>query len=892
MRRIKGEGPTPSLVMLIADWPTREDDKTGRPFSTHKWRGNEIDRFFDGVRLPSRDSIYCTTFIKEYHESGDYSESDFAAHAGILIGEIEAVRPSCIVCLGRHVSQWFLGDLDLEEIHGIAWSIPATFDKLPLAAETMVIPLYSMGAGLHSSDISAQIAYDFQQLEGILGGDIEPRTLYADQFPNPQYIEVTDGETLDRLLSDVTTISVDTEGWAWKPWSVQFSDAAGTAHIVRAARVDLIERFANIVDRRGTSLRHTFHGSLHDLAVYRAFGIDTRRLVFDDTQVMSYNLQLEPIGLKPLCVRHAGMIMDSYDSVMGDASYRLAQDWLFNATEIEEWEYVNAQQAEFTRLTTTPYLDKKGTLKPGRRLRTLPKLPRTDLHAAFTRCLRSTDPRKLWGNQSDDRHIEAGAKHGAMWEATLDAVPLPKAIYYAGRDADGTGRLEPELRQRLVRNELWSVYQADLATIPLIDRMQQIGIRPDLAHFAALSGVLQTEVDAIQARLDTRLSGMGISYPSGNPFNANSTDQVGSLLYDRFGVTVLKRTPGGDPSTNDKILEAVEKDPRLDRGVRDLVIDIREYREIYKLKHTFVDQIPDFVNRWPNDGRIHATFRITRVVTGRLAASDPNLLAMPKHGKFAKQFREGFTCDSGHLLGSWDLSQIELRVLAHISQDPVLLNAFRTGLDLHATLAQRIFGVAPKDQDDSKHRFPAKAINFGLSMGMTNIGLTIELKKNGLDVSEDDAQRWIDGTMSLYAEVPNYQQYKIAEAKRQGYVTDLVGRRRYIGGIRSFDRAARSEAERFAFSTPIQAGAQEIMKVAEAALWQIILDHQDAGRWVEPLIQIHDDLLLEFEAPLLQEMNRQMIWAMTETFPGLSVPIKTVGASGVNWGHMTKIEDR
>ena len=177
-------------------------------------------------------------------------------------------------------------------------------------------------------------------------------------------------------------------------------------------------------------------------------------------------------------------------------------------------------------------------------------------------------------------------------------------------------------------------------------------------------------------------------------------------------------------------------------------------------------------------------------------------------------------------------------------------------------------------------------------MGMTNIGLCIELKKNGVDVSEDDAQRWLDETMKLYAGIPDYQQYKIAEAKRNGFVCDIVGRRRYIGGIRSFDRAARSEAERFAFSTPIQAGAQEIMKVAEAALWQIILDHQDAGRWVEPLIQIHDDLLLEFEAPLLQEMNRQMIWAMTETFPGLSVPIKTVGASGVNWGHMTKIEDR
>jgi DNA polymerase-1 len=420
--------------------------------------------------------------------------------------------------------------------------------------------------------------------------------------------------------------------------------------------------------------------------------------------------------------------------------------------------------------------------------------------------------------------------------------------------------------------------------------MGATGILPDLAHFRSLSADLGTELSEITGRLARDLVSVGSTPDAAREFNCNSSHQVGALLYTRFNLPELKRTPGGDPSTNDKILEALEKAPGLDSTVRRLISTIREYREIYKLKHTFVDQIPEFVNRYPFDGRIHATFRITRVVSGRLAASDPNLLAMPKHGKFAKRFRAGFVCGDGHVLGSWDLSQAELRVLAHLSQDPVLLDAYRTGKDLHATLAERIFGIPPKDQDESKHRLPAKAVNFGIPMGMTNIGLCVELKKNGVDIDEEDAQRWLDETMALYREVPTYQQHKIAEAKRNGFVTDLIGRRRYVGGIRSRDLATRAEAERFAFSTPIQAGAQAIMKVAEAYVWkEIVLKRQDAGQWIEPLIQIHDDLLLEFDARLIPEVNAEMQYAMTQTFKGLSVPIRTDGSTGLTWGQMTKL---
>jgi uracil-DNA glycosylase family 4 len=908
-RRIVGTGPIPCDLFICGEWASKDDASTGRPFSAKGRRTNEIDRYLDGVRLPARHDCYCTVWVKEWcGPEGDYTSADFERDEPALITELQAVRPKYIICLGRHITQWFLGDVDMESSHAIPWYLPIDSPRRTLfehPEEVVIFPIYNPAAGFRSPELSAAVTYDFSQLEGVLDGTIGPRILYDDPIPNPVYEEVLDVETVDHIMLEANTIefSCDTEGWAHNVWSVQLTTRPGHAYIIRNRWKALVDRFVEWVNSDLQSVeaggvpvyRFVFHSALHELNIFRAIGIDTRYLTFDDTMQMAFVLQLEPQGLKPLGARHCNMKMDHYDDVMGDANFRLAQDWLLSCWENEQDGWETRCLEEFTRLTTTPYTDAKGKVHPGRRLSVHPKLPKSDLFKSVERCLRSKDPRKLWGDQVLDRHIDARPQYGAMWAATLDHVPLDVALHYAGRDADCTHRLKPRLVERLAAANLSDTYQADLATIPLIDRMQQIGLKPDLAHFSRLSTDLGFEIVEIKTRIASQLlaGSEGYSDDAAWSFNPNSTDHVGELLFERFGITSLKRTPGGDPSTNDKVLEALEKDQRLPVGVRTLIGDIREYREVYKLKSTFVDQIPDFVDQYPYDGRIHCTFRLTRVVSGRLAASHPNVLALPKHGKFAKRFREGFVSGDGAVLASWDLSQIELRVLAHLSQDPVLLHAFRTGIDLHATLAQRIFGVAPKDQDKSKHRLPAKAVNFGIPMGMTNIGLCLELRKNGVDVSEDDAQRWLTETMTLYKDVPKYQQGKIAEARRYGFVTDLRGRRRYIGGIRSYDDAVRSEAERFAFSTPIQAGAQSVMKVAEDYVYRkILLPRWKDGDRVEPLLQIHDDLLMECDKRILMGLDTQMVYAMTQV-PAylLTVPIETSGECGDNWGHMIDIPD-
>lgn len=902
-RRIKGEGPAHATLMVINEYPGRAEALSGRPFSGPV--GKELERFFNGVGLPSRWDVYVTTWIREWPgEDIDFVQADFDRDEPALCDEIRQVAPTLIVTLGRNITRFFLGDVDMEDVHAFQWYLPEDSPRRTLFAhpERVVIHAgYNPAAGFRSPELSSAVAYDFAMLEAFVNGDIQARRLFDDPCPHPSYTEITDLATLDAIMDpanpatgDVRPLiefASDTEGHLHRPWSVQISDHEGTAYIIRAKRQDLIQRFASWVNGYPSYYHFVFHSALHDLGMFRVFGIDVRDLRFDDTAIMTYNLQLEPPGLKPLCVRFNGMAMQSYDEIMGDVSNEIAQDWLLSCTGLEELEHQERCQAEFDRLTTTPYTDAKGRVKPGRKLRVLPKLPKTDLHKALERCLRSKEPRKLWEKQTLDYKVAGETKFGEMWEATLDHVEPEKALFYAGRDADGTKRLKPKLYERIVANNLEAVYKADLGTVLLIDRMQQIGIKPDLPHFAALSDDLGFELVEIQTRLAQRLAASGaFDLDSAFAFNCNSTYQVGDLLFKHFGLPVLKETRDGDPSTNDKILEALQKQPGLDAAARDIIIDIREYREVYKLKHTFVDKIPSYVNRWPYDGRIHASFRITRVTTGRLAASDPNLLAMPKHGKFAERFRAGFVADEGHYLGSWDQSQVELRVLAHLSQDPVLLAAYLTGLDLHAKLAQRIFGGVEADHKKGITRLAAKAINFGLPMGMTNIGLCVELKKNGVDVNEDDAQRWLDETMALYAYVPLYQQERIAEARRLGYVADLLGRRFYLGGIRSSHKATRAEAERQAGALPIQASAQQVMKFAEALIWKMIVRRQRQGQWIEPVLQIHDDILIECQEDIIQDVNIEMVELMTKA-PAhlLSVPLETSGDFGRCWGGMKDI---
>lgn len=896
-RRVHGVGPKPCEFLFCGEGPGWQEDKAGIPFVGKP--GEELNqRYLDGDRLPSRADVFLTNLYREYKgKDYIYTSEDLARDQQDLLHELNEVQPKLIVPMGRHATRWFMGDVDMDDVQGIPYFLDNDIIRLsdphvraitrcgtythinttrslldPAWYERcVVLPIVHPASGFHNPEMSNYVVAGFTALADYLAGLTTPRKLFDDPYPETSYEEITTKAQLQsRLqgLSERTSLAIDTEGWLNRPWSVQFSTTAGTGYLIKATRPDLLDTFACILTKIRPRL--IYHSALHDLSMMRVMGLPTD-LSFDDTMVMAYLLQLEPQGLKPLCVRHCNMQMQSYDELTREPAERIALDYFMGLWDIEQLEYEDRCQDAFWQ-----EIDK------GRRISKTPKLPKTPLHKACGRILRAKDPRKLWSNQVEDIQVAGYNRLGFIPDATLDHVPAATAIKYACRDADGTTRVRTELDTRIESLGLRDVYNLELGTYPLIERMTRVGIKPDLNHFARLSTTLSGELEVLQGEL--------ADATGDTSFNANSGDQVAAYVFDKLGLEGVKKTSSGRFSTNDKILEALEHE----HPEHAVITTIREYRELYKLKNTFVDRLPDFVRRWPYDNRVHATFRTTRVVTGRLAASDPNLLAMPKHGKFAKEFRRGWVPELGHILAEWDLSQVELRVLAHLSQDPVMLAIFRgekrnpdgSLIDLHAALAQRIFGVAPKDQDKSKHRLPAKAVNFGLAMGMTYKGLAVELRKSGMNISEDDAQRWIDETMGLYKGMPIYQDRMIAEARRQGYIRCLSGRIRYIGGIRSVHEHVRSEAERFAFSTPVQEGAQWIMKQAEKRLYEdILIPYWRQNRWVEPLIQIHDALTLECEDdPILaQDLNKKMVACMTQAPKGFSVPIETSGDYGRNW---------
>lgn len=940
--RCTGEGPLDAEWMLVGEAPGPNEDRIGLPFQGKT--GEELRRYFDGDALPPFDETYRDNLYKEYGgKDYEYTAADLERDEPELLDTLRELRPKVVVAIGRHAARWFLGDVALDEVHGLPWYLPADSKAAAICDPEMVVFVtYHPAAGFRNPELSAFVSYDFTQLAMFAEGELQPRKLHDDPIPNPDY-RLADHAAVERACR-YRELGVDSEGSARKPWSLQWSATPGEGVLARAKDTATVSAFLKAVvesakkvagkkvgkaHTQGSPIKLTYHSALHDRSVMRSlarmagwsehdilFGID--QIPFDDTMVMAYLLQLEPQGLKGLATRHANMAMQSYMDVLGGAQNRLAMQHLSSMWDCLQFEYEEEQRAEFERIKRTPIIDKK-TGKPARLKKTgeiryrspkvLPKIAKTPLYRAVERCMRAKKPFDNWNKQYEDIKVAGYNLLGEMPEATLSHVDFPVALRYGCRDTDATVRVKPEMEKRIEAMGLRPVYNLEISTYPLIDRMMRVGMKPDLKIFAALSKKLEIEIADIQCAIERYTGRVG--------FNANSGDQVADYLFGDLGLTPIKMTDNGERgSTNDKILEALEKENGLEYPV---IKEFRNYREQYKLKNTFVDRIPHFVHRYPFDGRVHATFRTTRVITGRLAASDPNILAQPEHGRFAKDFKAGWVAADGHVLGNWDLSQVELRVLAHLSRDPVLCEAYTFKCphekdwasgkqhckrddcvlrgDLHAKLAHQVFGVKPSQQDDSKHRLPAKTHNFGLAMGMTCYGLAIELRKNGIEVDEDGAQEWIDGSDRLYKRVPIYKAEKIAEARRNGLVRCLSGRVRYIGGIRSKDERLRTEAERFAFSTPIQEGAQYLMKQAESHIWDNVLMPYyregyymggPKGVYVEPLCQVHDALKFEVAEGLVHDLHPKVVHSMTKAPTQLIVPLGVEGKFGYNMRDMRK----
>ncbi|MGC8466821.1 MAG: DNA polymerase I [Acidithiobacillus sp.] len=436
-------------------------------------------------------------------------------------------------------------------------------------------------------------------------------------------------------------------------------------------------------------------------------------------------------------------------------------------------------------------------------------------------------------------------------------VDIASATAYAAEDAEVCLRVDAQMWPQIHAHAgLDRVFRdIEMPLVEVLARMEWAGVRIDVDALARLSEELRSRMAKTEAEAYAA---------AGQSFNLNSPKQIQTILFDKMQLPVLKKTPGGQPSTNEDVLAELAKQADLPR----LVLD---YRSLAKLKNTYVDALPQMIQA--RTGRVHTHYHQAVAATGRLSSSDPNLQNIPVRSDLGRRIRQAFVAAPGHLLISADYSQIELRIMAHLSGDTGLREAFAQGLDIHRATAAEVFAV-PLEQVDADQRRAAKAINFGLIYGQTPYGLAQQL-----GVGQAEAKAYMERYFERYPGVREYMENTRRLAHRQGYVETLFGRRLYLPEIRSQNPARRNYAERAAINAPMQGTAADLIKLAMIAVDASLQAQEGQGRM---LLQVHDELILEAPEKAV-DAACAMLREKMEGVAQLAVPL-TVGLGvGSNW---------
>jgi DNA polymerase-1 len=439
----------------------------------------------------------------------------------------------------------------------------------------------------------------------------------------------------------------------------------------------------------------------------------------------------------------------------------------------------------------------------------------------------------------------------------FEQVDIERASEYAAEDADITLRVRDALAPQIAASDkLEFVYrQIELPVAGILFRMERTGVLLDRNLLAVQSGELGKKMLELEQRAYQE---------AGQPFNLGSPKQIGDILFTQKGLPVVKKTPGGAPSTDEETLEQLALDHPIARAILD-------YRGMAKLKSTYTDKLPQMVN--PATGRLHTSYSQATAVTGRLASSDPNLQNIPARTAEGRRIREAFIAPPGHLLVSADYSQIELRIMAHLSDDAGLLTAFAEDRDIHTATAAEVFGV-PLDAVNAEQRRMAKVINFGLIYGMSAFGLASQL-----NLERAAAQAYIDRYFARYPGVADYMQRTREAARSQGYVETVFGRRLTLPEINAKNPQRRQGAERAAINAPMQGTAADLIKLAMIAV-QGWLDREKLASRL--LLQVHDELILEVPERELDRVRAELPAHMCNVAK-LKVPLRVGIGAGSNW---------
>ena len=438
-------------------------------------------------------------------------------------------------------------------------------------------------------------------------------------------------------------------------------------------------------------------------------------------------------------------------------------------------------------------------------------------------------------------------------------VAIEQATEYAAQDADFALRLEAHLRAQMDAKQLEMYEKMELPVAQVLFEMERNGVQIDRAELARQSEELGAELMKLEQEAYAA---------AGQPFNLNSPKQLQEILFDKMGIPTkgLKKTAKGGISTNEAVLEQLAPDYPLPKI-------ILQNRSLAKLKSTYTDKLPEMIS--PKDGRVHTTYAQAVAITGRLASNNPNLQNIPIRTAEGRRVRRAFTAPQGSVIVSADYSQIELRIMAHLSGDKTLITAFQNGEDVHRRTAAEVFGTAPENVSSEQRRY-AKTINFGLIYGMGQYGLA-----KSLGIDNISAKNFIDRYFARYPGVAEYMQRTKEQAAAQGFVETLFGRRLYLPDIHNKNANARAGAERAAINAPMQGTASDLIKRAMI----------DVSRWLSDdllqsklIMQVHDELVLEVPEAELDLVKEKLPQIMAKVDEGmLNVPLVAEVGVGMNW---------
>jgi uracil-DNA glycosylase family 4 len=826
---VKEEWNGKTRLMAVGEAPGKAEDLTGNPFVGKA--GKEYDNYLQLFTKIPRPKWYTSNVLKcRPPRNRDPLPKEIEACGKHLWNEVHLIRPKFIIAMGRTACEFFGITQSLDVVHGIPQ--PAEFDGL----RTVVIPIYHPAWGLYETPKMIFLQRDFENVGKIVRGEISADD-WKDEHPDPEYKESSFGAFT--FPGEVTT--VDTEArYDGSTWSVQFSNDPGSGLLVRPDGKYMV-----------TSKDLVVHNALYDIPHMGSVNFDGN---IKDTMVMAYLLQDEPQSLKALAYRHAGMEMLTYKEVIRDAQRKKSIQYL-NTILSQEWP------------EPEPVLvwdkDKPRAKKPW------------PIHRKANRIKhdvtgKGADPWDRWhGIPLNEGRQVVEDRLGTMPVADLSDVPRLEAVNYACRDADATLRVYPALWSRIKYYDLEETFWMDMAITEMVIDMMKFGMPISVKRFERLASKFQKKMDELEE---------DIQRVAGRYLNVCSDTQIRKLLFGDLKLKKRGKTPKGQPSTNQKVLEQLKDD-------HPVVQKILDHRKYEKLQTTYAIPLPAM----STDSRIHPQILTTRTNTGRLASKSPNLQNIPVRSEDGRRIRDCFESLAGCDLLSADYSQIELRILAHESDEPTMVDVFMKGEDIHARTASEIFGI-PQDQlDDYDHRRPAKTVNFGVVYGISPGGLVDSLAVGGNSKwDEERCAEFIGEWFKIYPGVKHYMKLQETHARRHGYVKDMWGRMRRIPEVKSAHKYIRQTGVRMAGNMGIQSGAQGVIKKAMAELTPYYKKVLGEGRITRPLIQIHDDLVWEVEEGMV------MVWFyfiknIMESVVNLRVPVLVDGKRGKRWGSMKSI---